>query len=146
MFPDVELIRAVRSELDTVVEEGVQNIVQLLRNAESGSSSGAAMASGSVDEDAFEAKNRKISQYKRWVHGQKQQGDGSSSEGSGDEVDATSDTTKLAKGEEGGTTRADMDISSGGKLTQHLGRDSPIFLQFFLSFFYLFSKSLLNCF
>jgi hypothetical protein len=111
MFPDVELIRAVRSELDTVVEEGVQNIVQLLRNAESGSSSGA---------DAFEAKNRKISQYKRWVHGQKQQGDGSSSEGSGDEVDATSDTTKLAKGEEGGTTRADMDISSGGKLTQQL--------------------------
>jgi hypothetical protein len=26
------------------------------------------------------------------------------------------------------------------------GRDSPIFLQFFYLFFYLFSKSLLNCF
>ncbi len=66
MFPDVELVKSVRAELDIVVEEGVVDIVQLLRNAESGSSSSAAKSI--IDEDAFEAKNRKIRQYKEWVH------------------------------------------------------------------------------
>ena len=61
MFPDVELVYSVRNELDTVIEEGVSNIVQLLRNADSGSTSGAARA-GATDEDAFESKNRKIRQ------------------------------------------------------------------------------------
>ena len=61
MFPDVELVYSVRNELDTVIEEGVGNIVQLLRNADSGSTSGAARA-GATDEDAFESKNRKIRQ------------------------------------------------------------------------------------
>ena len=67
MFPDVELVYSVRNELDTVIEEGVGNIVQLLRNADSGSTSGAARAAA-TDEDAFEAKNRKIRKYKSWVH------------------------------------------------------------------------------
>ena len=61
MFPDVELVYSVRNELDTVIEEGVGNIVQLLRNADSGSTSGAARAAA-TDEDAFESKNRKIRQ------------------------------------------------------------------------------------
>ena len=65
MFPDVELVYSVRNELDTVIEEGVSNIVQLLRNADSGSTSGAARA-GATDEDAFESKNRKIRQGWWW--------------------------------------------------------------------------------
>lgn len=65
MFPDVELVRSVQTELDMVIEEGVANIVQLLRNADSGVSSGAARV---VDEDDFEAKNRQKSKFRRWNH------------------------------------------------------------------------------
>jgi hypothetical protein len=54
MFPDVELVRSVQQELDKVIEEGVGNIVQLLRSAESPVSSNTLK----VDEDAFEARNR----------------------------------------------------------------------------------------
>ena len=54
MFPDVELVRSVQQELDKVIEEGVGNIVQLLRSAESPVSSN----TSKVDEDAFEARNR----------------------------------------------------------------------------------------
>ena len=64
MFPDVELVRSVENELDNVIEDGVENIVQLLRNAESGVSSGAAK----VDEDAFDLKNRKKLKFKKWEH------------------------------------------------------------------------------
>jgi ATP-dependent RNA helicase SUPV3L1/SUV3 len=35
MFPDVEIVRQVQQELDTVVEEGVANLVKLLKNSES---------------------------------------------------------------------------------------------------------------
>ncbi len=65
MFPDVGTVRSVQTELDTVIEEGVANIVQLLRNAETGVSSGAARL---VDDDAFEAKNRQKNRFKKWVH------------------------------------------------------------------------------
>lgn len=93
MFPDVELVYSVRNELDTVIEEGVGNIVQLLRNADSGSTSGAARA-GATDEDAFESKNRKIRQYKSWVHKSK----ASESVKEGKEVpdDSTEDTQTVA--------------------------------------------------
>jgi len=37
MFPDVEIVRSIQTELDSVIQEGVANIVQLLRNAETGS-------------------------------------------------------------------------------------------------------------
>ena len=56
MFPDQEIVRSVQAELDTAIEEGVANIVQLLRNSESGVSSGTAVRFA-ADEDAFEAKN-----------------------------------------------------------------------------------------
>ncbi len=32
MFPDVGIVREVQQELDTVIEEGVVNIVNLLKN------------------------------------------------------------------------------------------------------------------
>jgi len=65
MFPDVEIVRSVQSELDSVIEDGVANIVQLLKNADSGVTSGAARV---PDEDAFEAKTRKLKDHKRWKH------------------------------------------------------------------------------
>lgn len=52
MFPDVELVRSVQQELDKVIEEGVANIVQLLKSSESSVSSNTSKA----DEDAFEAR------------------------------------------------------------------------------------------
>ena len=39
MFPDVELIRSVQQELDEIIREGVTNLVQLLRNTDSGTTS-----------------------------------------------------------------------------------------------------------
>jgi len=65
MFPDMELVRSVRMELDTVIQEGVGNIVQLLKNSESGVSSRAARFS---DEDVFEAKGRQQGRLRKWVH------------------------------------------------------------------------------
>jgi hypothetical protein len=64
VFPDVETIRSVQAELDIVLEEGVNNIVQLLKNSETGISSGAAK----FDEDAFDVKNRQKGRFRRWEH------------------------------------------------------------------------------
>jgi len=52
MFPDVELVRSIQNELDKVIEDGVANIVQLLKKSDSSASS----TSTNLDEDAFEAK------------------------------------------------------------------------------------------
>ena len=41
VFPDVELVRSIQEELDEVIRNGVANIVQLIRNADSGSTSSA---------------------------------------------------------------------------------------------------------
>ena len=38
MFPDVEVVRTVQKELDAIIEEGVSNIVQLLKHSDSGRS------------------------------------------------------------------------------------------------------------
>ena len=38
MFPDTELVRGIQGDLDIIIQEGVSNIVQLLRNADSGAS------------------------------------------------------------------------------------------------------------
>jgi ATP-dependent RNA helicase SUPV3L1/SUV3 len=65
MFPDVELVRSVQTELDQVIQEGVGNIVQLLRNSDSGTSSGAARVG---DEDAFEARNLLKNKFRSWDH------------------------------------------------------------------------------
>lgn len=35
MFPDIELVHSVRDELEDIIEEGVNHIVQLLKNTES---------------------------------------------------------------------------------------------------------------
>ncbi len=65
MFPDQELVRTVQGELDIVIEEGVANIVQLLKNSEGGAVSRAMQYS---DEEIFEAKSKERSHLKRWVH------------------------------------------------------------------------------
>lgn len=63
MFPDVELVRNMQSELDIIIQEGVTNIVQLLRNADSGTSSSAAKVR---NDDAFEDKFRMLRSFKDW--------------------------------------------------------------------------------
>ena len=50
MFPDVVLVREVQAELDLVIENGVVNIVQLLKNRETEFSTNVK----DHDEDAFE--------------------------------------------------------------------------------------------
>lgn len=69
-FPDVftcvDIVRQVQVELDTVIEEGVNSIVELLKNAEGGPGSA---RSGFVDEDSLEAKRRQIKKLKNsWTH------------------------------------------------------------------------------
>ncbi|XP_040574555.1 ATP-dependent RNA helicase SUV3 homolog, mitochondrial [Lepeophtheirus salmonis] len=56
MFPDAEIIRSVQEELDRVIEEGVSDIVRLLRNAETEVSSHINRA---LEEDDFVAKQRR---------------------------------------------------------------------------------------
>jgi ATP-dependent RNA helicase SUPV3L1/SUV3 len=63
MFPDVELVRSVQNELDEVIQDGIVNIVQLLRNSDSGASSSVAKVR---EDDAFEAKTRKTRSFKDW--------------------------------------------------------------------------------
>ena len=65
MFPDVELVRSIQLELDEVIREGVANIVQLLRNTDSGTTSSATRFK---DEDAFAAKTLKQNKFRRWKH------------------------------------------------------------------------------
>lgn len=65
MFPDVELVRSIQTELDEVIQEGVANIVQLLRNTDSGTSSSATRA---ADDDDFEVKNRMKNKFRKWNH------------------------------------------------------------------------------
>ena len=67
MFPDVETVRSVQQELDLLIENGVSNIVQLLRNSESGTN---AKRSKLDMEDDFEMKNRQQNKFKRWDHQQ----------------------------------------------------------------------------
>ena len=50
MFPDVQIVREVQIELDKVIEEGVINIVQLLKNNENEYSSRTSF----LDEDKLE--------------------------------------------------------------------------------------------
>eukprot|EP00092_Neocalanus_flemingeri_P021974 GFUD01023831.1.p1 GENE.GFUD01023831.1~~GFUD01023831.1.p1 ORF type:complete len:820 (-),score=227.95 GFUD01023831.1:113-2572(-) len=69
-FPDVftcvDIVRQVQTELDTVIEEGVNNIVSLLKNADGGPGSS---RSSEIDEDALEAKRRQIKKLKNsWTH------------------------------------------------------------------------------
>ena len=66
MLPDVGIVREVQYELDTVIEEGVANIVQLLKNSETGVSSG----TGSISEDDIEVRRRLEKRLRdKWTHG-----------------------------------------------------------------------------
>ena len=64
MFVDVEIVRQVQKELDQVIEEGVNNIVDLLKNADNRPG-----ASSNIEEDTLEAKRRKMKHLKNaWTH------------------------------------------------------------------------------
>jgi len=65
MFPDVDTVRQIQQELDRVVEEGVANLVQLLKNSESPVS----RRTGMLDEDGIEARNRIVKKLRdTWTH------------------------------------------------------------------------------
>lgn len=61
LFGDAQLIRDMQRELDSVIQQGVIQLTRLLRNSETGVSSGEAAA---PDEDAFSI-NRKKQYYLR---------------------------------------------------------------------------------
>lgn len=66
MFPDVEIVREVQNELDTVIEDGVSNIVQLLKNSEKGHSSGIKDA---INDSVMEMKRKQQDRMKnKWTH------------------------------------------------------------------------------
>ena len=118
MFPDVEMVRSVQAELDSVIEEGVGNIVQLLRNSETGVSSGAARA---LDDDAFEAKNRKMGKFKKWQHasGRLMEPEKGSSPHAGPGADGRQED-KAGKVAAGGGKKSAKVKSGGGRLTEQL--------------------------
>ena len=65
MFPDVDIVRQVQQELDKVVEEGIAELVKLLKNSESPVS----RRTGMVDEDRMEAKSRIVKRLRgTWTH------------------------------------------------------------------------------
>lgn len=65
MFPDVEIVRPVQQELDKVVENGVAELVKLLKNSESSVS----RRTGMLDEDRMEAKSRIVKRLRgTWTH------------------------------------------------------------------------------
>jgi len=65
MFPDVTIVREVQTELDNVIENGVLNIVELLKNRETEFSTRVT----DHDEDDFEMKSRKKANFKnKWTH------------------------------------------------------------------------------
>jgi len=65
MFPDVEIVRPVQQELDKVVENGIAELVKLLKNSESPVS----RRTGMLDEDRMEAKSRIVKRLRgTWTH------------------------------------------------------------------------------
>ena len=65
MFVDADIIRQVQQELDQVIEEGVNNIVDLLKNADNRPGS----SSLNIEEDTLEAKRRKMKNVRNsWTH------------------------------------------------------------------------------
>jgi hypothetical protein len=59
MFPDVTIVREVQTELDNVIENGVLNIVELLKNRETEFSTRVT----DHDEDDFEVCLHKVDEY-----------------------------------------------------------------------------------
>ncbi len=56
MFPDIEIVREVQTELDSVIEEGVRNLVYLLKNQENHFSN----RTTDLDEDSFEVRSENL--------------------------------------------------------------------------------------
>ena len=66
VFTCVDIVRQVQQELDTVIENGVNNIVDLLKNADGGP--GAARGT-LIEEDSIEAKRLQIKKLRNvWTH------------------------------------------------------------------------------
>ena len=67
MFVDTEIVRQVQQELDQVINEGVSNIVDLLKKAET--SRPGTSSANIIDEDTLEAKRRRMKAVKgAWTH------------------------------------------------------------------------------
>ncbi|XP_063993444.1 ATP-dependent RNA helicase SUV3 homolog, mitochondrial [Diachasmimorpha longicaudata] len=61
LFPDTNIVRDVQKELDAIIQEGIVQLTKLLRNSETGVSSGAASV---VDEDNFAITTQKNKYYR----------------------------------------------------------------------------------
>ena len=70
MFVDTEIVRQVQQELDQVINEGVSNIVDLLKKADNRQAGRPGTSSANIiDEDTIEAKRRKMKAVKgSWTH------------------------------------------------------------------------------
>ena len=65
MFPEVDIVRQVQQELDKVIENGIAELVKLLKNSESPVS----RKTGMLDEDRMEAKSRIVKRLRgTWTH------------------------------------------------------------------------------
>lgn len=64
LFADGQLVRDMQKELDAIIQQGVIQLTRLLKNSETGVSSG---ASAAPDEDEFSI-NRKKQTYLRGMH------------------------------------------------------------------------------
>ena len=64
-FPEVDIVRQVQQELDKVVEEGIADLVKLLKNSETAVS----RRTGLLEEDKLEARSRIVKRLKdTWTH------------------------------------------------------------------------------
>ena len=70
MFVDTEIVRQVQQELDQVINEGVSNIVDLLKKADNRQPGRPSQSSANmIDEDTLEAKRRRMKAVKgSWTH------------------------------------------------------------------------------
>ena len=70
MFVDTEIVRQVQQELDQVINEGVSNIVDLLKKADNRQPGRPGTSSANmIDEDTLEAKRRRMKAVKgSWTH------------------------------------------------------------------------------
>ena len=64
LFPAASLVRDMQSELDSMIQQGVHQLTRLLKNSETGISSG---VSTDIDEDEFTI-NRQRQSYLRGIN------------------------------------------------------------------------------
>ena len=122
MFVDTEIVRQVQQELDKVIEEGVSNIVELLKSADNRPGSASSQI---IDEDTLEAKRRKIKFLKNsWTHNdanmaKKETGSARTPVSKSSDDDDVLSSTKRAVGEEIDMNKTRSSKFSG-KLTNQL--------------------------